>query len=75
MKIHEVITRRNWIQHHEYLDGRHCAAGWIRKIYGEKDYIIAYSKLVDVVGPVREWNDAPERTFPEVLAAFKAADL
>lgn len=87
-KIHEQITEETWCKGTAYRD-RHgtptgtstacqaCAEAWGQEIYGRVARNGARGQFRRVNGIIKivSWNDAPERTFSEVLAAFKAADL
>jgi len=65
----------------------HCALGWIEVAMGEsmhrdiEKYDALKSKLRqaagldDISGEIAAWNDAPERKFEEVQAAFQKADI
>lgn len=60
-----------------------CALGAIRRVYGGfgPAFEAARDKLHAHIGgfacgfAVSDWNDAPERTHAEVIAALKACDL
>lgn len=56
-----------------------CAYAWLMNVYGTRyDQVWKHrNHLLNTVGTaaLSSWNDTPERTFAEVLAAFKAADL
>jgi hypothetical protein len=69
---------------YECDDAGHCARTAINSVRGLKTRLaIHYFKLAIGVDasdgefwPIYQWNDAPERTFPEVKAAFlKAIEL
>lgn len=51
--------------------------GWLRYVYPQ-GFTEAWAKLEPLIGNAKSlaaWNDAPERTFEEVKAAFQKADL
>lgn len=91
MKIHEQITPETWCQGSYGIDkhGRDvaatdpdacswCAAGWIWKTCKDGKHRDATYRMLRAVGAdelLGHWNDHPERTFEEVRAAFKKADL
>ena len=61
-----------------------CAVGWIKKVYQkastEDCFLNLRHKFREANGlpddkSIAGWNDVPERTFEEVLEAFKKADL
>lgn len=88
MKIWEQITEETWERGPGGVAGARCAIQWISKIYElSNDYRTALIKFTSTLGRpelwdtddlffcITNWNDAPERTFEEVLEAFKKADL
>lgn len=59
-----------------YAAAKWCVMGAVRKFSESEDQIIIAARIFsNVVGysPVGDWNDAPERTHAEVLAAFDKA--
>ena len=53
-----------------------CVMGAIYRVYRDQNISKAADKLRTVVGTgIINWNDAPERTFREVLAAAKKAGI
>ena len=88
-KIWEEITKETWTQESEARDSldqvtmplsrdavKWCALGWIMKNY-PSEYQIALDlfKEANNIPIIAKWNDDPERTFEEVQAKFKEADL
>lgn len=78
MKIHEMITPEKWKKGLGMNDAdATCAIGWTHRVYGSLGFLAAQNRLKDANGidGIVAWNDAPERTFEEVKAAFQKADL
>lgn len=86
-KIHEQITEETWCQGMSYQNAngsptiasyacRACSEAWGYEIYGEAEGNDLRAKFREVNGilNVVNWNDAPERTFAEVHAAFQRAN-
>jgi len=87
MKIHEQITPATWCQGTMFQTARGkkcrlfnafacCAHGWLLRAY-PYGYPRARNHFVEVndLVSIHAWNDAPGRTFDEVKAAFRKADL
>lgn len=77
-KIRELITEETWCKGAFGGSGkRRCALTWIMDVYGNDDYASALFHMLKTIGMtvLPYWNDAPERTFAEVKAAFEKADL
>jgi len=83
-KVHELITKKTW-KRGKAEKGACCVGQWIENVYqSNADRIIAIVKIAGRVHPKVEgyymgavigWNDAPERTFEEVLAILKELDI
>jgi len=83
-----ALIERGWTQH-QYARGKgrrrarpngkaatcFCALGALHKAYGIDDYDSspAAAVLRQVVGPIPQWNDDPERTQTDVVEAFERA--
>lgn len=72
-----IDTPKKWVKsaYHREKNGLHsyCAAGALISV--EAPGRTAYDCLAEAIGYrcVSDWNDAPERTHAEVLAAFDKA--
>lgn len=53
-------------------EGRHCISGTLRDVGAEEAYTFL-QRTIHTAGPLSSWNDAPERTHADVLAAFDKA--
>ncbi len=77
-----MITRNNWCQKafvkKNSVTGEtmRCATEWLVR-YGPANLEAARQKLLEVIGGkiIITWNDAPDRTYEQVVEAFKSADL
>ncbi len=73
----DQLERRGWCQGRTVdNEGRMCALGALIAVAGHAthDEWLAHVKLQEVVGDrVDLWNDAPERTKEDVVAAFRQA--
>lgn len=80
-KGHVAQTARGEDANYDDVDAcKWCADGWLLRVYmGSDNYIEARHKLAKVIGRtysgIEPWNDNARRTFAEVKAAFKRADL
>lgn len=84
-KIHELITPETWCQNNfaqyknpgDQYGVKWCALGWIHKVYRDDNPSKKESLLCNAIGIdwLTQWNDAPERTFEDVLNGFIKADL
>jgi hypothetical protein len=86
VKIHEQITPETW-RHYGLYDSRSPhrldMTEWLFKLYPAPHTLGHWLKLCAAIGVSRQgpwgslsfWQDARERTFDEVKAAFKKADL
>lgn len=60
-----------------------CSLGWIKKVYGVAKSFELELKVLDHIdlggwigeGILTQWQDSEERTFEEIKAAFKSAEL
>ena len=58
-----------------------CLSGALMKCYSieapvdQTEYMLHHRKLMEVVGDLIDWNDAPERTFAEVREAILKAGV
>ncbi len=80
----DVLERDGWTQEF-FTDqaGCHCAAGAVRVVAYEKgdkacyrdavEALAAYVTGTDNLIALYRWNDNPDRTSAEVIAAFRAA--
>lgn len=72
----ELLRTKGWCQQvSQDRDGRHCAIGAIMAVFNRYEQRHAIAALSGIVGCslISEWNDAPERTEAEVVAAFERA--
>ena len=89
MKIHEQITKETWCKGSSHKDANgdnlpsynkaiaksHCAQGWLSLVYDPDFPVIKLLRELPKGMSIGQWNDHPRRTFEEVKAAFKKADL
>ena len=79
-KIHEQITEETWAHGHDGDDYSSCLVNWTLERYGWKntadDLIIKELGFeTDDIISVINWNDAPERTFTDVLTLLRKLDI
>lgn len=84
MGIADELITRGWAQRtYRHPDGSVCleqAAACAFNVYPYQIYENGVAKVINELLPVgvgqciAEWNDAPERTFDEVLRVAKEAD-
>ncbi len=82
-KAIDILHERGWTQDvYENAEGNVCSLGAIDSARMDLDLSTSESgaddpieALEEIIGyqDVPEWNDAPERTFEDVLLAFKTA--
>jgi hypothetical protein len=79
-KIWQLITPEAWckrdlVRYYTKRPAAYCAFGWLKKIYGP-DFYPQVVKLEGVIQAMTvSWNDDPKRTFKQVKAAFRRANL
>ena len=85
-KVHEQITEETWCKGGTTYD-KQCMVLWIVSVYGNDAIRFAhYERIKTELGylvdnecyrlkDIYNWNDAPERTFDDILALLRKLDI
>jgi len=78
MKVQDILTdERKWLKGTLHCNDAHCLIGAIMHAYkGNAPASIATKVREHLhITSILAWNDAPERTFPEVRALIEELDI
>lgn len=69
------LVSKGWVQGEYERDGCYCLVGAINEVRGDSHgYAEAIGTMFKLIGnSLSDWNDMPERTQAEVVAAFDKA--